>query len=114
MAEASILNEHTPEWEELMKFLQQEWRFGLDEMADHIEMMQGIMKLDGYMTDGPGFCGTVYYITWSGAPEFVTVVGRGSNPKFDDVGQLRMIGNLGHCGCHQNEVYDEISGGGNG
>jgi len=110
MAEATILKEHSHEWDELIEFIRQESGYSFDEMADAVLGITGIMKLGGYITGGPGFCGDVYYITWDGAPEFVTVVGRSSNPKFNDVGILRMIGNLGQCDCHVNEVYDEISG----
>ena len=47
-----------------------------EDIQEQAGFMEGacISKFEGYMTDGPGFFGTVYTIVWPASPNTVSVV----------------------------------------
>lgn len=48
-----------------------------DDEQDVFEQLQGtcIMRVDNYISDGPGYAGPIYTIVWGGDPSFVTIIG---------------------------------------
>jgi len=98
--ETRLININSLEFAEVLMCMAKESGLSLKEMDEHKLGITGVMCIDGYITGGPGFCGDLYIISWDGAPEFITVVGRTGNIKSDELGKLKVIANLGHCDCH--------------
>ena len=107
--ERKVIDIDSLEMAEILLFLAKEFGLSNNEMDEQKAGICGVMRISDYITGSPGFVGDLYIISWDGAPEFITVVGRSGNIKFDGYNKLHLIGNLGHCDCHWNNDKTKMS-----
>ena len=61
--------------------------------SEDIEDVAHVKIIDSYITDGPGFCGTLVFVVFMGDPSFHQVFGISSNilPTMQDTFKLQII-----------------------
>lgn len=64
------------EKQEIADFLQELHGLDEEERGDLYDKMENTVCIPNYMTDSPGFCGSLYIIVWPGAPEIITYLTR--------------------------------------
>lgn len=68
------------ELEEIANLLAVRWGIDLEEKNELLDQLktnpQSVRVVRGYMSDGPGFVGDIYFIVFGGGPEYHLVIGK--------------------------------------
>jgi hypothetical protein len=77
---------------EIIKLLNKNYAEHIDYWhGESIEDVAHVKIIDSYITDGPGFCGTLVFVVFTGDPSFHQVFGISDNKKSSDYNRLVLI-----------------------